>query len=129
MLKTGDTALNTDDTLQTAGEVMQLAGEDSLPVSENDRFVGVVENSNGEQEVSRYGHDPSRTTIAETMSREVICCFEDEDCRTALARMNESGLALLPVVDRDMRIVGLVTRNDLVGDLGNGERLPAVGSV
>jgi len=116
VLRTGDNGLCTGDTVQTAGEAMRFAGQDSLPVTENNRFIGVVENSNAEEEASRYGHDPSRTTIAESMSRKVVCCLEDEDCRTALARMEESGLELLPVVDRNMRIVGLVTRKDLVGE-------------
>lgn len=115
VLKTGDNALNTGDSVQTAGETMRFAGQESLPVSENDRLIGVVENSSGEEDASRYGHDPARTTVAESMSRKIVCCFEDEDCRTALARMDENGLAILPVVTRDMRIVGIVDRKDLAG--------------
>ena len=105
--------LRTDDTVQTAGEKMRSSGQGSLPVAEKRRLVGVVEQSNPDQEASRYGHDPARTTVAESMNRNVICCFEDEDCRTALARMNENNLEILPVVDRDMRVVGLLTREDL----------------
>ena len=118
VLSAGETGLSTADTVQTAGKAIRQAGQDSLPVSENDRFIGVFENAHAEEEVSRYGHDSSRTTVTESMSRKVVCCFEDEDCRTALARMNENGLALLPVVNRDMRIVGLVNRKDLVEEPG-----------
>ncbi len=105
--------LSPDDTVQTAGEKMRSSGQDTLPVAEKRRLVGVVEHSNPDQEASRYGHDPARTTVAESMNRNVICCYEDEDCGTALARMNENSLQILPVVDRDMRIVGLVTLEDL----------------
>ncbi|MDB6075998.1 MAG: inosine-5-monophosphate dehydrogenase [Verrucomicrobiaceae bacterium] len=115
VLKTGDNALNTDDSVQTAGETMRSAGQESMPVSEDGRFIGMVENSGAEEEASRYGHDPAHTTVAESMSREIICCFEDEDCRAALVLMNKHGLAILPVVTRDMRIVGIVNRKDLAG--------------
>lgn len=105
--------LSTHDTVQTAGEKMRSTGQGSLPVADKRRLVGVVEQANPDQSAARYGHDPARTTVAESMNRKVICCYEDEDCTTALARMTENDLQILPVVDQDMRIVGLVTREDL----------------
>jgi len=105
--------LSTGDTVQTAGEKMRATGQESLPVMEHHRLVGVVEHSDPDQQASRYGHDPARTTVAQSMTRKVVCCFEDEDCATAIARMNENNLQLLPVVDKEMRIVGLLTRADL----------------
>ncbi|MDB6119428.1 MAG: hypothetical protein JWO08_3209 [Verrucomicrobiaceae bacterium] len=107
--------LSPQDTVQTAGEKMRSSGQESLPVAEERRLVGVIEHSSPDQEASRYGHDPARTTVAESMSRKITCCFQDEDCATALARMIENDLQQLPVVDRDMRIVGLVVREDLTG--------------
>ncbi len=107
--------LTPQDTVQTAGERMRASGQDSMPVAENRKLVGSVNDPNADQKAARYGHDPARTTIAESMKREIISCFDDEDCATALERMDRFGVEILPVVDREMRIVGMVSREDLTG--------------
>ncbi len=105
--------LSPDDSVESAGEKMRSSGQESLPVADKRRLVGVVQQPDPDQQASRYGHDPARVTVAESMSRKIVCCFEDEDCATALERMAENNLQQLPVVDSEMRIVGLVTRADL----------------
>lgn len=110
--------LTPQDTVQTAGQKMRATGQESLPVAENRKLVGTVSDANADQKAARYGHDPARTTIAESMNREIIFCFEDEDCATALERMDKHHVEALPVVDREMRIVGMLSREDLAGSVG-----------
>ncbi|MDB6138571.1 MAG: hypothetical protein JWO94_1643 [Verrucomicrobiaceae bacterium] len=105
--------LSPQDSVRTAGEKMRAAGQESLPVADNRRLVGHVD-TDPDQKASRYGHDPARTTVSESMNRNIVCCFEDEDCATALLRMDENNLQVLPVVDKEMRIVGIIAREDLL---------------
>ena len=56
---------------------------------------------------SSYGHDPKAIRISETMNRDIVFCYEDDDCAGALRKMEERKLSHLPVVNREMRIVGV----------------------
>jgi CBS domain-containing protein len=47
------------------------------------------------------------------MTREAVFCYEDEDCTAARLKMDERGLAYLPVVDRELRIVGIFSRHEI----------------
>ncbi len=106
-------ALKPDDTIQTAGDRMRANNQDSLPVTEQRRLVGMMDLPHPDQRAARYGHDPKTTTVRESMNRQAVYCFEDEERGRALALMIENDLQILPVVDRDMRIVGMVSRGDL----------------
>lgn len=105
--------LDTNDTVETAGEIMRSKGADALPVAENRRLVGVMNEPNPDLQASRYGHHPKETRVAETMKPEAHYCFEDQDCDVAREIMAQHHLDRLPVVDRDMRIVGTLERADL----------------
>ena len=101
--------LSPDDSVHTAGERMRTEHKESLPVTEERKFVGMVEDPLADVQVSRFGHSPYKTLVSETMNREATYCFEDDDCDTVLKRMSEQNLEQLPVVDRDMKILGMVT--------------------
>jgi predicted transcriptional regulator len=105
--------LNPQDSIQTAGERMRATGQKSLPVADNQKLVGMVNDTSLDQQAARYGHDPSRTTVAESMNKEVIFCFDDENCAIALKRMDECHVNVLTVMDRKMRIVGVLSREDI----------------
>lgn len=92
---------------------MRATGQDSMPVVENRRLVGMVTNPHPDQQAARFGHDPALTPVSESMDKKILFCFEDEDCATALFRMDENHVNLLPVMDRDMKMVGMVSREEL----------------
>ena len=106
-------ALKPEDTVQTASDRMRENKQTSLPVTESRRLVGMMDQPHPVQEATRFGHDPSTTTVRESMNQHALYCFEDEDRGHALALMIENDLQILPVVDREMRIVGMVSRSDL----------------
>jgi CBS domain-containing protein len=56
--------------------------------------------------------------IREVMSGEVKYCFEDEEVDDVLRNMGEIQVRRLPVVNRDKRLVGIVSLGDLAA---NGE--------
>ena len=49
----------------------------------------------------------------DAMSSEVVSCFEDDDERDAAAKMQEHQLRRLVVLDRNERLVGIVSMGDL----------------
>ena len=60
--------------------------------------------------------------IREVMSTEVKYCFDDEDAEEVLRNMSELKVRRLPVVNRDKRLVGIISLGDLAV---NGEAAQA----
>ncbi len=112
--KTG--ALDPEDTVKTAGDRMRENNAGIWPVTEGHKLVGMIDEKNPDWNTSGHGHDPQASRVGAIMKRNVVFCYEDEDCATARRKMDAHGLQVLPVVDREMRIVGLFTREDLAGD-------------
>lgn len=110
--------LKPGDSLQTVSDKMAALHTDMLPVSEDGRLVGLADEPNPGLDASSHGHDPKTTRIAETMNRNLVFCYEGDDCVAALRKMQERNLSHLPVVDHEMRIIGLVAREDLSARVG-----------
>ena len=55
------------------------------------------------------------TPIAEVMTAEVECCFEDDDVSKAAERMADAKVRRLPVLDRERRLVGILALGDVAG--------------
>jgi len=106
--------LHPNESLKEAGDKMRDEGAEALPVTEGRRLVGVVDQTNPDRRAAGFGHDPRTTSVSDIMSSDVAYCLESDDCAGALRRMNDRNLDRLPVVDREMRIVGIVTRADLM---------------
>ena len=106
-------ALHTDDTVKTAGDRMREHDASSWPVTEGRNLVGMVDQKNPDWQISGHGHDPDDCKVSEIMNKDLIFCYEDEGCNKAQKLMDELGLAFLPVVDRQMRIVGIFSRAEI----------------
>jgi CBS domain-containing protein len=83
-----------------------------LPVGENDRLVGVVTDRDIALRAVAQGKAPS-TKVREVMSREVKYCFDDEDLDHVARNMADIQVRRLPVVNRDKRLVGIVSLGDV----------------
>jgi CBS domain-containing protein len=68
------------------------------------------------------GRDPVKTKVREVMTPEVRYVFEDEELGRAADAMAEQQVRRLPVVNRDKRLVGIVSLGDLA-TAGCGPRL------
>ena len=110
--------LNPGDSLQTVSDKMVALDTNVLPVSEGGRLVALADEQNPGLDASSHGHDPKTIRISETMNRDIIFCHEDDDCASALRKMDERKLSHLPVVDQEMRMVALVAREDLSARIG-----------
>lgn len=118
-------ALSVDETVQHAGDKLRSLDADALPVAEDRRLVGMVTERHPDRRAAGHGHDPQVERVGSCMSRELIYCYEDEDREVAARIMRERGLKFLPIVDRQMRIVGMVTEKDLASaESGNESNAP-----
>ncbi len=95
-------------TLQDAARRMAEHDVGSLPVGEDDRLVGIVTDRDLVLRGIGEGRDVG-TPVREVMTPEVQYCFDDQDVDEVAATMAGLELRRLPVVDRDMRLVGIVS--------------------
>ena len=89
----------------------------ALPVGENDRLIGMVTDRDIAVRGVAEGKGPA-TPVSEVMTQDVKYCFEDEDTAHVIKNMGDLQVRRLPVVNRDKRLVGILS----LADLANTER-------
>jgi CBS domain-containing protein len=91
-----------------------------LPVcGDDDRLVGVITDRDITVRATAEGEHPWTTHVREIMTPEVIYCFEDQDVAEAACIMKEKQVRRLIVLNRDKRMVGIVSLGDLAVDTGD----------
>lgn len=106
-------ALHPQDSVESAGKRMRQHDATIWPVAEDRKLIGVVDKQNPDWEIGGHGHDPKEAHVGQIMNRQVVFCYEDEDCAHARGLMEEHDLSYLPVVDREMRIVGIFSLEEI----------------
>ena len=103
-----------EQSIQTAARLMGDIDAGVLPVGEDDRLVGMITDRDIAIRAVAEGKDP-QTKVRDIMSAEVMYCFEEDDVNDVAAIMSEQRVRRLPVVNRDKRLVGIVSLGDLAG--------------
>ena len=101
-----------DQTISDAARTMMEIDAGALPVSENDRLIGMIT----DRDIAVRGVAEQKgpdTPVREVMSSEVKYCFEDDDMEHVAQNMGDIRVRRLPVVDRDRRLVGIVSLGDI----------------
>ena len=96
-----------------AAQKMKSLDIGMLPVCDGDRLVGVITDRDITVRGVAQGYDPKTARVQEVMTPEVIYCFDDEDVKEAAKKMEEKQLRRLPVLNREKRLVGIVSLGDL----------------
>ncbi len=99
--------------LKEAGEKMRSLHTSRLPVASGNRLVGALEGDHPERKAAGFGHDPETTPVHCIMSKKAYYCSENQSVDEAREIMREHDLQYLPVVDENMRIIGIVALRDL----------------
>jgi CBS domain-containing protein len=101
-----------NDSLQDAARAMKEADAGALPVGENDRLVGMLTDRDIVVRVVADGRGPD-TPVREAMTREIHYVFEDEDLDAATSKMSQLKIRRLPVLNREKRMVGILSLGDV----------------
>jgi len=100
-------------TVRECARIMNKTGTGALPVWENGHLVGMLTDRDICCRAVGDNRDPATMTAREIMSREIMSCFEDDDCTEAARVMKAKGLRRLPVMNRQQAMVGLLSVDDL----------------
>jgi CBS domain-containing protein len=113
------------DTLRTAARLMAELDWEALPVAEENRLAGVVTGRDIGMRVVAEGCDPKEVTVGEAMTADPLYCFDNEPVQTVAEKMAEWWVRRLPVVNRDKRLIGVVSLADLASTEVASERTKA----
>jgi CBS domain-containing protein len=83
-----------------------------LPVGEHDRLVGMITDRDIAVRAVAQRKSPD-TPVHEAMSAEVKYCFDDQPVDLVAKNMAELRVRRLPVVNREKRLVGILSLGDL----------------
>ena len=109
-----------DDTLRDAAEAMAGLNCGLLPVTDNNRLVGMISDRDIAIRGVAMGRGPD-TRVGDVMTSNVKYCFEDQDLSEVCANMGDIQVRRLPVLDRDKKLVGIIALGDIArAHTGNG---------
>ena len=86
----------------------------AIPIGENDRLVGMV--TDRDMVCKGLAHDTfdaRRATARDVMTAEIHCCREDDDLAKAVRHMEELKVRRLPVINKNKRMVGILSLGDV----------------
>jgi CBS domain-containing protein len=106
------TLLNPDQTICVAASLMAEIDAGALPVGENDRLLGMITDRDIVIRAVAQGRSAD-TKVADVMSKEVLYCFDTDEIDDVARNMGKAWVRRLPVVNRDKRLVGIVSLGDL----------------
>jgi CBS domain-containing protein len=110
-----------DASLQAAAAKMKSLDVGAIPVCENDRLVGMVTDRDITVRATAEGEDPQKILVRDIMTPDILYCFEDQLVSEAGELMKENQVRRLVVLNRDKRLVGIVSLGDLATETRDEE--------
>jgi CBS domain-containing protein len=108
-----------DAMLQEAAKKMKALNVGSLPVCDGQRLVGTLTDRDITIRAVAEGRNPTTTPVRESMTPQVIYCFDDQNVKEAAKLMQDKQIRRLPILNREKQLVGIVSLGDLAVDTGN----------
>ena len=99
--------------ISKAAKIMKDKDIGFLPVGENDKLIGMVTDRDIVVRGIAAGKDPAKATARDVMTAKTYYCFDDQDVEEVCNNLGEIKVRRLPVVNREKRLVGVVTVGDL----------------
>jgi len=86
----------------------------AIPIGENDRLIGMVTDRDIVcKGLAQADFNLSSATARDVMTPGIHCCREDDDLAKAVRHMEELKVRRLPVINRNRRMVGILSLGDV----------------
>jgi CBS domain-containing protein len=120
-MHTGVTWFEPATPLAEVARAMRDQDNGSVPIGENDRLVGMVTDRDIICRGLAQNGDCLKMTARDVMTKPIIYCYEDEEVGDAVHVMEKHRVRRLPVINRDKRMVGMLSLGDI--SMGAGREL------
>jgi CBS domain-containing protein len=105
--------ISPDEMISEAAEKMSSYDVGVLPVKQKNKVVGMITDRDIVIRVIAERLDPKTTMVKQAMTREVMCCSEEDDVETAARMMEDRQIHRLLVLGSDDTLVGILSVADL----------------
>ena len=116
--------------LRDAARKMKELDVGLIPVCDGDRLKGALTDRDITIRATADGRDPATTMVSEVMSTDLAYGLEDQEVEEAVSVMEARQIRRLPIVNKDKRLIGIVTLADIAVHYGDrdlsGEALEEV---
>ncbi|MCB9965138.1 MAG: CBS domain-containing protein [Rhodospirillales bacterium] len=112
--------ISPETSLQEAAMKMRDMDYGFMPVGENDRMIGMITDRDIAIRAVADNMSPSMQ-VRDIMTPKTYYCYDDMDAAAVCNNMSEIKVRRLPVVNRDKRLVGIVSMGDLAQYVNNAE--------
>jgi CBS domain-containing protein len=86
----------------------------AVPIGENDRLIGMVTDRDIVcKGLAKDNLEIRRATARDVMTAGIHCCGDEDDLDKAAAHLEELKVRRLPVINKDKRMVGVLSRHDI----------------
>jgi CBS domain-containing protein len=114
-----------------AAQKMKQLDVGALPIcGDDDRLAGMITDRDITIRAIADGCQPDGTCVEEVMTPGVVYCFDDQEVADAAQLMEDRQIRRLPVLNRNKRLVGIISLGDLAvknqDDRLSGEALERV---
>lgn len=102
-----------DDMICQAANKMREIDVGMLPVCDGERLIGAITDRDLTIRAVAEGRDPLATKVREVMTHDICYCYEDDDVEEAAHLMEQKQIRRLPILNRDKKLVGIISLGDL----------------
>ena len=104
-----------DQSIKDAAAIMAKIDVGAIPVHDDQRLLGMITDRDIAIRAVAEGLGPD-TKIRDAMTEEVMYCFLDQDLEEVSHNMADIQVRRMPVLDRDKRLVGILSLADIATD-------------
>jgi CBS domain-containing protein len=90
------------------------------------KLVGIVTDRDLAIKVVGEGRDPQKTRVEDVMTRKLVTCHADADVDVAMKAMAQHQLRRIPVVNENMKLVGIISQADVATRVDEPEKTAEV---
>jgi CBS domain-containing protein len=118
-----------DTSLATAAGIMRDLNVGALPVCDHERLAGMITDRDLAIRAVAEARDAAGTPVRAVMSHEIVYAFDDQDVEDVARLMEVKQVRRLPVLNREKRLVGIVSLGDMATEASlqlSGEALKEI---
>jgi len=111
--------VSTKSSVQAAARQMKDGDVGLLPVCDGEGLQGMITDRDITITTTADGREPATLAVEDVMTPDVVYCFEDQEVEEAALLMKAKEVRRLVVLNRDQRLVGIVSMGDLAQKTGD----------
>jgi CBS domain-containing protein len=102
-------------------KMMRRSDIGAIPIGENDKLIGMVTDRDIVcKGLASKDFNAAQATARDVMTEGIHCCREDDDLANAMHHMETLKVRRLPVINKNKRMVGMISMGD-VGQFATAE--------